>query len=154
MVCKHCGTKGPAIYWDGEAWHCGICGWLGYPAAAQLDQHLDCNMQFSVNCGSIVSERTGGKMRVRTWICASRTMTTSPWHAYQEQVGHQMVYFTHADSFDNGYQKHQRLKQEHYASNGWQQNLRAGDGYYRDRVISALTIPSSTRSRKVEGFYE
>ena len=123
MKCKHCRKTGPAVYWDPEAhaWHCLICGWLGDPAAAERDERADCNIQFSVNCGSIVSQETHGRTRVRTWIDVSRV--TSLWHAHQEKIRREIVYFTHQDSFDYGYEKYRELKQEHYAANGWPQRL-------------------------------
>jgi hypothetical protein len=89
-------------------------------------------MQFSVNSGSIVSQRTHNSMTIRNWIEISRT--TSLWHAHREKVGNQIVYFTHTDSFDYGDQKYQALKQQHYAAN----LLR---GVQTD--VSSFTDPSS-----------
>lgn len=123
MNCQKCGAAEEALRWDsdGEAWACMICGWRRYLPAPTAGAHPDCNMQFSVNCGSIVSERTHGRMRVRTWIEASKV--TSLWHAHQERVAKEIVYLTHTDSFDYGYQNYEQVKQQNYAANGWQQRL-------------------------------
>lgn len=134
MKCNHCGAAGAAIQWDydGDAWRCMICGGRDYLPVATTGEYPDSNMQFSVNCGSIVSERTHGRMRVRRWVEVSKT--TSLWHAHQEKVGKEIVYFTDANSFDYGQKKYEELKRRHYIANDWQQNLRAGEGYYRDRI--------------------
>ena len=113
------------------SWISHDCAWVchkghrDYVAYSILEEHRDCNMQFSVNCGSIVRERTYGKMRIDTWVRASRA--TSLWHAHQEKVANEIIYLTHENSFDYGCKRYEELKHAHpLTANGYQQNLGQG----------------------------
>jgi hypothetical protein len=80
-------------------------------------------------------------MKVRTWVNASKT--TSLWHAHQEKIGKETVFFTHENSFDYGYQKYEQLKQQNYAANGWEQRL------VRDvRVTDTSSVSANIASKK------
>lgn len=119
MTCKRCKT---AMYWasDEDAWVCYKCGERAYAVLA-TSGYPDCDMQFSVNCGSIVGERTHGRNTLDTWVRISRA--TSLWHAHQEKIENRISYYTHTDSFDYGYEQYKNLKQQHYMGSGWEQNL-------------------------------